>query len=35
LSRSEIVVGSPSRGALTDKTGVCLIEPYSNITRVA
>jgi hypothetical protein len=35
LSRSEIVVGSPSRGALTDKTGVYLIEPYSNIARVA
>jgi hypothetical protein len=35
LSRSEIVFCSPSRGALTDKTGVYLIEPYSNIARVA
>ena len=35
LSGSEVVFGSPSRGALTDKTGVYLIEPYSNIARVA
>jgi hypothetical protein len=35
LSRSEIVFGSPSRGALTDKIGVYLIEAYSNIARVA
>ena len=35
LSGSEIGFSSRSREALTDKMGVCLIEAYSNIARVA
>ena len=35
MPQSEIDASSPSRGALTDKIGVCLIEAYSNTAWVA